>query len=351
MVRIACAIPNPLDCTSLYRASGPFQTLRRENQNIHLETNQEMNWANLKAADLAFFQRPCMEGALNLMRMCQANRKPIWLDYDDNLHAIPLCNRRFPIFGNPQTQHAIATMIAMADAVTVTTNHLRDALAQLLKCFPPSPEYRLGPEKILVIPNAYDYELLPALSETRPERTKLVAWRGSDSHCKDLMLVTSELGEAMKNNPEWKLEMMGEPFWWTIEHLKKVMKPNALEITAAQDPINFFKYLARQRPALVIVPLEDQGFNRSKSNIAWIEATAAGAVVLAPAWEEWSKPGVITYEGDFGAKLEAFLRGDFDSDRLWKESRDYIVDNLQLGQTNKLRLDVIERLVSAQKKN
>ncbi len=346
LTSIICSIPGPLDATSLYRGIGPMQTLKRRVGNIELGINPDISWPMLKAADIVFFQRPFLPDRVQAMRMCKLSSKPIWVDYDDNLHAIPLCNRRYSTYGQPKTQHDIATMVAMADIVTASTPFLAASLEKLLKCFPATDDYNLDPGKISVIPNAYDPEIHPKMTGPRAERNKLVVWRGSDSHSKDLWTHTQALASVISSFSDWKYEFIGEPFWLTVEHINKVAKAGTFVVTGSQDPVHFFKYLHMQRPALMIVPLEDQAFNRSKSNIAWIEATAAGAVTLAPAWEEWTKPGVITYEGvgDFQIKFAAFLEGLYDSDKMWRESRDFILDNLMLDRVNDARRDIVNTL-------
>lgn len=343
MTSMICMIPHPEDATSLYRGAGPMHTLKRQYGDIDLGINTTINWPLLKAADFVFFQRPNLDGAVQAMHLCKANSKPIWVDYDDNLHAIPMCNRRYGTYGHPQIQHNIASMVAMADVVTASTPHLAQSLAKLLKNFPEKEEYKLDPAKIIAIPNAYDPELHPVMKETREPRQKLVVWRGSDSHCKDLLVHTLAMVRVMGANQDWKYEFIGEPFWLTIEQLKNVLKPSSLSVTSAMDAVAFFRYLHKIRPELMIVPLEDIPFNRSKSNIAWIEATAAGAVILAPKWEEWDRPGVITYEGidDFQAKFASFLRGEFDTETLWRQSRDYIQENLRLEKANAVRYQIL----------
>lgn len=346
MASILCSIPHPVDATNLYRGTGPLQTLKRRIGNIELGINPDINWMMLKAADLVFFQRPAREDHVTAMKLCKSNCKPMWLDYDDNLHAIPLCNRRYSFYGHPQTQHNIATMIAMADVISVSTPHLAESTAKLLKCFPDNGEFKLDPAKIVVIPNAYDYELHGPLDEKRPERARLVVWRGSDSHSKDLLVHTEQMVRVVQEHQDWTYEFIGEPFWITIEQLKKVAKPNNLTLTPPNDPVSYFHYLKRQKPALMIVPLEDIGFNRSKSNIAWLESTVAGAVTLAPNWPEWQKPGVITYDSiqDFGDKMAAFLRGEYDEETLWAASRDYVRDHLPLDKVNLARAEVVNLL-------
>lgn len=348
MPSIIASIPHPGDATALYRAIAPLYALKRSGEcgPMDFVLNPDLNWMVLKGADLAFFQRPHLDDRLVAMKMCRAHNKKIWIDYDDNLHAVPMCNRRFSTYGHPHIQHNIATMVAMADVVTVTTQHLADSLARILKSFPVAPEYRLDPSKILLIPNAYDAELHGAMPEARGERAKRVVWRGSDSHCKDLMLNTPALVEVVKGHQDWSFEFIGEPFWGTVEELKKVARPGILELTAPTDPVAFFRYLVKQRPTLMIVPLEEIEFNKSKSNIAWIEATVAGAVTIAPDWPEWRMPGVLNYSGETGFRdvLDSALNGAFDLDVLWHQSRDYILENLQLGYLNAMRAGIVRRL-------
>ncbi len=344
-MNLFCLVPNVLDATSLYRAIGPLQTLTRT-MPLKLVINQTLDWSLMKGIDAMFLQRPSAPMHLDAMKLAKLNKKKIWIDYDDNLHAVPLCNRRYITYGHPTVQHLISTMIAMADVVTVTTTALAATFTDILKNWPiKSDEYNLDPTKIVIIPNAYDGDIMPSLTETKAPREKLVVWRGSDSHCKDLMLETDAIGAAMKAHPDWTFEFIGEPFWWTIEKLKDIAIPNQLVITPPMDPIQYFNYLNKQRPALVIVPLEDQMFNRAKSNIAWLEGAAAGAVTLAPSWWEWTQPGVITYQPrEFGAQLNKFLYGGFNGGELYDWSRQHILEHLTLESTNGIRQDILRDL-------
>lgn len=345
MTTILCSIPNPADATSLYRGIGPFQSLRRRHAGIDLAINNDISWPVLKGVDIAFFQRPALDDKLNALKMCKLNNKKIWVDYDDNLHAIPLCNRRFVTYGHPHIQHNIATMVALADVVTASTDHLKDALAVLLKCFPDNGEFNLDPAKIITVPNAYDPEIHPSLDADPVPRAKRIMWRGSDSHAKDMYLFTQALGDIVERYPEYEFEFVGEPFWLTIETIRKRAKQNQVVCTAPMDPINFFKYMKKQAPALLIVPLEDIAFNRSKSNIAWIESTCAGTTVLAPNWAEWRKPGIIHYRDpeEFSSRVNDVLQ-NWDLNTHWRQSRDHIREHLNLRQVNEQRLAIVRKL-------
>lgn len=344
-MNLLCVIPNIVDGTSLYRAIGPLQSLAKKDD-VRLAINVNLDWGSFKWADAVFLQRPYLDVHLEWVRFARLNKKPVWLDFDDNLFAVPLCNSRYLMYNYPQAHHSLATLLAMADVVTVSTEHMAGIYRRIVAQFPDTPEYRRSPEKIIVVANAYDRDLQPDMTGDREPREKLVVWRGSGSHAKDLWTHTKELATAIGKHTDWRYEFIGEPFWLTLETIKKVAAPRSVDVTASMDPIRYFEYLKKLRPALVIVPLEDQSFNRSKSNIAWIEATAAGAVTLAPAWDEWQRPGVITYSGPdhFYNKLDQFLTGCDDSEVLWRQSRDCILTHWHLDAMNDLRKNILNLL-------
>lgn len=356
MKTLMCQLPNPTDATSLYRGVGPLQSLRRRlGRDLHLVIGTDVNWATLKGVDAVFMQRPAMENHVKILKMAQANRKPVWVDYDDDLYRVPLNNRTHRLYSRTDVQNNISTLIAKADVVSVSTPQLAanfaEILQQIARAKQVDPELKLNPSKIVLIPNAYDTEHLDPLSDASkaPVQHQLVCWRGSGTHDKDLMTFTPELCRVVKRHLDWTFNFVGEPFWWTLEQLDQVegIKPTSVIVTDSIDPIDYFGFLKKTLPALMIVPLEDNPFNRAKSNIAWVEATHAGAVALAPDWPEWQRPGIINYKdpADFEAKLESFLRGEIDGAAHWRKSRDFILENLTLPKVNRLRELIVRDLM------
>lgn len=290
-----------------------------------------------------------------MISMAKANRKQVWIDYDDWLYGVPLFNKASRIYNNPAIQNNMSTMLAKADIVSVSTPFLqeqvRSIIRRIAKGAQSEPGLLLDPSKVVVVPNAYDMDLMNPLTEAAkpPHQNKIVAWRGSGTHDKDLLCVTPALKEAIGKHLDWTYNFIGEPFWLTIEMLDEVpgIKDSNVILTETIDPIDYLGFLEKTRPALMIVPLDDCPFNRSKSNIAWIEATHAGAVTLAPDFEEWRRPGIINYTDskDFEVKLDSFLRGELDGGYQWRQSRDFIKNTLTLTKVNERRQDIINCLV------
>lgn len=353
MTRLMCFIPNPTDATSLYRAAGPLEALARSRGDLDLIVNPEVNWRTLKAVDAVFMQRCMLPHHVQVADMAVANGKRLWVDYDDDLYTVPSWNPTYKLYGKAATQNNVTAILAKADVVTVSTPYLQARVREILEALrsataeKPDPTHRLSPSKVVVVPNAYDTELLaPLKGEPLEPRNPLVMWRGSATHDKDLLIHTPALARVIGRHLDWTYNFVGDPFWLAMETIDAVpgLKPTSIIRTESLDPINYFGFLRLTRPALMIVPLEDNPFNRSKSNIAWVEGTHAGAVALAPDWDEWRRPGVLTYKdpADFEVKLEGFLRGAYDHARLWVESRDFIAENLALPKVNRIR-DVLLR--------
>ncbi len=105
--------------------------------------------------------------------------------------------------------------------------------------------------------------------------------------------------------------------------------------------------LSEAAPSAMIFPLHEHPFNRCKSNIAWLEATFAGAACIAPDWAEWRHPGVLNYtdEHSFSDQMNSVMRGDVDVEDLARTSWAYIQDNLTLEKVNKLRWQVVTSLL------
>lgn len=344
--------PNPTDATSFYRAVGPLQELKRR-MDFQLLVGADVNWATLKGADVVFMQRPFNPNHVQIMDMAIDNGKPVWVDYDDDLFSVPRSNKTFRIYGNVNNQNNIAQILSKADVVTVSTKELQRKIREILKNVgEAAPDYeglKLNPNKVVLVPNAYDeefcwYRKAPA----KPNQNKLITWRGSDTHDKDLLSVTNGIRGAFSRHLDWTMNFIGSPFWGTIEELQSIpgIKDTSVVETESVDPVQFWRMLWITAPALIMAPLWDCPFNRAKSNIAWIEGLHAGAITLAPDWEEWRRPGVLNYTSpkDFEEKLESIMRGEIDCKKMYEEGWAFIQEKLTLKKVNSIREDILAAL-------
>lgn len=284
-------------------------------------------------ADIFFLQRPYSKSHLEMVQMAKDNKVPVWVDYDDDLFSVPISNPAYRAYSNPETQNTIAQIIANADCVTVSTPFLKRQLEK-----GPAPLNN----NIKVVPNALNDRVFDYRTKPGPDRRKLVLWRGSSTHHKDLHEYLDPIVQAVNSDSTWAWLFQGDKPWFLFERLGK----NAI-FADSIDPIQYFKQMHMTKPPVMIVPLHDNEFNRSKSNIAWLEAAFFGAMTIAPDWEEWVRPGCLNYNGinGFHEALSAVMKGEHNPTQQAELSWEYIKDNLLLRDVNKIRMGLIEELL------
>jgi hypothetical protein len=144
--------------------------------------------------------------------------------------------------------------------------------------------------------------------------------------------------EIAENFPDWQWYFIGGGD--IINCLKKIKnKHQQNEI----DIIQYYKYFHAIKPAVHLVPLKNNKFNESKSNIAWIESTMVGAVCLCPDLPEWQLDGMIIFDDMF--KSFSNLIENEDLKYQWQASYNYIKNNLLLSVVNKQREEIIREII------
>lgn len=326
--------PNPTDATSYYRAMGPLSHLVRnfnvDGHDLGLYHTTKTSWATVAPADVVFMQRPFTADHLKMARIAKANFKPIWLDFDDNLFDVPRDNPAFKIYSKPSVQQQVAEITAMADLVTVSTEALQDSLSAL------NPNIR-------VIQNAIDENFARVRPDKRGKRNGVVVWRGSPTHTKDLYSVTEQLFSMLKDQTfkDWRFHFQGFEPWWIAE-----VMGNRISSAEAVDLSEYMSFLHKLEPALMIVPLVDNPFNRSKSNIAYLEGCFAGAAIIAPNFPEFCRPGVINYRtaAEFEQVLRAAMTGKLDLEKIAEDGWNHILEHETLAVRNRLRQQALSDL-------
>lgn len=230
----------------------------------------------LKGTDIVFFMKPDTEVQLEAIETCKEYNFKVVLDYDDDMFSIPETNpyvieqKR----NNNDYKKYAKKCIELADHIIVSTEHIKENFKPLN-------------QNITVINNSFDdycFKLATELSQK-----KIVLWRGGLSHTKDLFLFQDQIIDLIKNNQDYTFVFWSNdsvhPAW--LINLAKEQKNIALE-----DAVSSFYYFLNLRylnPFLTIVPLEDNEFNKGKSDLAKIEAVASGGLCLCPrnSFKEW----------------------------------------------------------------
>ena len=320
----------PENAISFYRSRMPWNYIQKEYDDIIVNTKRAediFGWDTLTGYDVIFITNPRIAKHLDIIRVAKNLGVKTWIDYDDCYLDIPQDNTAYNIHIAGHVNHVVKDCLIESDIITVTTDYLKDT-------------YKDYSARIRVIPNAFPIEIIPAsFGYVHPGLHNFVFWRGSDSHKRNLREFSKELTGVANDNMTWLFKFMG----LNPEFFEGHFEYNHYGFT---DLFDCFYKMKQFSSKIHIVTLVDRPFNRSKSNIAWIEATLAGSVVLAPNWPEWQQPGIVNYETkeDFKDKLSDLINGKYNLARHFEESRNHIFNNLSLKDINKERLKILQEL-------
>lgn len=334
--RILVHHPSESDGTSFYRAHGPFNLLKKMYPDqIELVNGNDTNisWVQITQFDLIFMQRPATKWQRDFITMAKDYGVPVWVDWDDHYLDIPETNNRKALY-NPAIVETIRWMIRNADHVTVSTQHLLEVFS------------KENPNSISVIPNATDLTLFDVNASENYKRDKLILWRGSDTHNADFDAYKKEILELMDETPEYTWGFFGYCPQWAIDHLPS----NRIKLWANDGVIEFIKKMIKLAPEIVYVPLENIPFNHAKSNIAWQEATLAGAKVVMPNWIEWERLPGFKYSDNASFKnaFRLALHDQFSNNTV-KSAKKFLHQGYNLSGVNQKRVEIIETLESVSK--
>jgi hypothetical protein len=327
MIKIKICDVAPRGACSYYRSIGPLSKIHKINPEIHVEYIESVSWSAMADADILFLARPVENNYIEAIEFAQSFGVKTWIDFDDALTLLPKDNPGHDYFRSDAVIKNIEKAIRNTDLLTVSTNNLKNLYSKLNT-------------NIVVIENAfndYNYNF-----EKRSNGTKYISWRGSNTHRDDLLSCKDDFISVSSQFPEWQWVFLGgdqREMWYILNGLNNYQSIGDLEI------VKYNRFIHNLQPSIHVCPLLDTEFTRSKSNIAWIEATWAGAATIGPSIPEFVKPGCVNYTNNFQYVLEKLIKSKSFRKENYEKSFEYIRDNLLLSKMNEKRISVIEELM------
>ncbi len=314
---------------------GPLSALRRVRPSLSIKVAEwPIEWVSMAMADAILIQRPHRPDQLSIAMMAKKHGIPLWVEHDDNIFSLPADNPAFDTFMRPEVHQVVAKILRMADVVTFSTIALAERMGQFVK------------GKAFLVPNALMTNMVGHIPDHEgKKRMDAVMWRGSITHQRDLDSHTLSMVELSKLFPEmsWIFQGLSPANYRILELLPRSQRGQSL------DPLDYFGVLSATRPKIMMVPLVDNEFNRSKSNIAYIEAIYAGAICVAPDMPEWQRPGCVTYtdQRDFVGKMSwAMSMPAEEQNALWRAGRQHVEQHMTIETANHIRSAAIDHLES-----
>lgn len=329
MIRVLTFAPSITDGTSFYRLGGVLPYLEKEYSDIHIKDlshKDQLDWCDYTSYDVAVFQRPFIKPHLATINMLKLMGIKVIIDYDDDVLNVPIHNPYHQNYeANKENIEAIAKA---ADHIWLSTNGLKET-------------FKKYNDNITVVPNAHNDYIFPVKNKISfNSKSQTVAYRGGSTHEIDVYSQLNDWIEMINKNKTTEFYFMGSRF----PYLESRCGDNYLIIPGTHI-LDYFRNIHKLNPGIFIYTLEDSKFNRGKSNISWIEATYAGAAVIAPEFlPEFIKPGISNFTSSLRETFDR-IKKDTNLLNLMNElSWDYIKAKLLLSHVNQQRYNTIAEL-------
>lgn len=242
-----------------------------------VQYNTQINEFDIAWADIVMINNPDEAHYLPMARYAKERGKKIWVDNDDDQLNVPLDHVGHLTYLQKDRREAIIECNKLADVMTLSNKNLLKTYGELNQNFD-------------IFPCGYDERLMPEPDFT--PRNKTILWRGSMQE-KSLVEFSKAIGRLDKKFSGWEFVFINAYPWQVLEKIKKnkwYVHPGFMPVTQLWD------YCRKLKPAIYMAPLTDNQFSRCRSNMGHVDATIAGALVIARDYTHHGNPGVITYK-------------------------------------------------------
>lgn len=295
---------------------------------------------NYAGADVVILERtwksgmtPAIAGAL--VDRVRKDRALLVYTIDDNLldlgEVVQLSDHRMATTAECM---AVRYLVRQADGVIVSTECLKDRLARMSA-------------KIAVVPNALDERLfVHRRDESRAARTRhdqtIVGFMGTFTHDADIMLILQPLREVIRRyRGRLEFQIVGGVADRATLQPFEGLPVRVLDVGRESEYPSFVRWMIEHLAwDLAIAPLEDNVFNRCKSDIKFLDYSALGIPGIysrVPAYERTVRHLETGYLADNTPEawlggLERLLADEALRERLSMQAERYVRSHRMLEQ-------------------
>ncbi len=247
-----------MNACAWYRCTVPGRALTHLGYEVRI--NESLSREMVDWADVVVFQRIHDATVHQAIRYCRDAGRLTVYEIDDDLWNIHPDSGAFPYYSTPGVLEATEEAIRACELVTTTTQPLADRLKSMNR-------------NICVLPNmlpdeSWQFEFPVSQSQDRV----VIGWAGSNTHLPDLKLLLGVVHQLLSRFDNVEFAWAG-----TTE-----MPLGAHERMRMLDPVPLEEY-----PQLLgnfhigLAPVVDSVFNRSKSDLKYLEYARRGIPVVA----------------------------------------------------------------------
>lgn len=249
-----------------YRLRVPFEALAQHGHQTTVDTRMP-DWV-LEEADVIVGQRVSQPGAATRWKKLAEGgygRRPLLVfEIDDDLWNVDSSNApAWAFYGNhPEILQNLRACAYMADVCTVST----EPLAEVVRKINPN---------VVVLPNQLPASAFVANAITDKAGSWRIGWGGGASHFLDVQEMAPALRQHFRRNPADTFVNMGARFASVLSAVGDRLEDHPW----THDMAEHYRRVASLDIGLA--PLRASIFNRSKSELKFLEYAAAGAACIA----------------------------------------------------------------------
>lgn len=275
--------------------------------NVHRKKDQFM-----READVLILKNICDPDILPLIRKRKLDKKLTVYEIADDLKALQPWNPVYSFYENKENVSLVYRLASYCDALQVTSPELQRLYGHLnanCEVFPNQIAH-LPPERVL-----------------KESSEIVIGWGGSHGHLEDMSEIAEPLMRWIMTRSNVILHLMcSEPIRNLFDplpaHKKRYTPPGSID--------KYYDFLTQIH--IGIAPLMDTAFNRSRSDIKFLEYAASGVVPVLARLEPYSssvkngKTGFL-YEGtsELIDILSRLIEDASLSRKVVKEARKYVI--------------------------
>lgn len=276
---------------------------------------KEFNWKNVsRKYDLVFLNYTALDWAYAAMGMfVHGAGKKIIMDVDDAIWHINRDNIAHDAFKKIGAGKIISCILKDVDGVTTTNSYLKNMIMH---------EADVSYDKVMVFPNSVDLKYYNHKSSAKEDQTITLLHYGSTTHFEDLSEngFVEGVNKIFKEYPNVVLKAIGA-------NLPKLKLRWGERYSYDWGHSDIYHWINDKFPIfmdeadVIVVPLQDNTYNRCKSDIKFIETATA------------TKPGVFSdirpYHETVKHGITGFLANNSEQ---WYESLKTLVDSKEKRQ-------------------
>lgn len=329
-----------------YRFLTPFKELARYVPNLEFREDTTGAVPVMDGVDILLLHTPTAIESRDALRNAHLSGRKIWVDLDDYVFGgkgISDANIAWNYFSVKENKESLDIAMTFADVITCSTDHLRDLV---IKYFPQAPKIK---DKVVTIPNTIPDFLWARRRPFMEDQTDMVRilWRGSVTHEGDLLL----FNDAFKPIKGVGYHFFGHYPWFFGKQYIGHLNMDREKHYTHWDRHGFYSYietLKEMEAHWFVFPLENNDFNKAKSNICWLECTMAGMTGIVPKYmPEFEKIPAIKFTDSPESLYSLFNRAakrEFPRKEIYEKSCALIEEKYLLSHANQLRLEIINSL-------